>query len=265
MKDVSGLLNRLDSALGKKKSTGGRIDFKELAALKAKSFLKLKPGKNNIVFVTPTGAEDPFQFWGYHNNLQEVSYYSVPCDKFNKDEECVVCKVVDDLKSENHEGNKHLWLPIREQIEYYAPVVVVDSDATIAEGIKWLRLSKTVMSQLTEWLRNLEKDEESFYSDSEPQKVIVTYDPKAAPMEQYKLDKKSFKGFDEAQLADWREGLKPIKDFILSKSLTEVTKIVDGYFERVANDTAATDTEGADETTTPDADKAAGRLGSVKK
>lgn len=262
MKDVSGLLSRLDSALGKKKSGGGKIDFKELAALKAKSFLKLKPGKNNIVFITPKGAEDPFQFWGYHNNLQEVAYYSVPCDKFNKDEECVVCKVVEDLKSENHEGNKHLWLPIREQIEYYAPVVVVDSDATIAEGIKWLRLSKTVMSQLTEWLRNLEKDEEAFYSDSEPQKVIVTYDPKAAPMEQYKLDKKTFKGFDEQQLETWRDGLRPIKDFILSKSLTEVTKIVDGYFERVANETTPTED---DATGDAPADKAASRLGSVKK
>lgn len=258
MKDVQGLLSRLDSALGKKKSGGGKIDYKELAALKAKSFLKLKPGKNNIVFVTPEGAEDPFQFWGYHKNLQEVAYYSVPCDKFNKNEECVVCKVVDDLKAENHEGNKHLWLPIREMIEYYAPVVVVDSEATISEGIKWLRLSKTVMSQLTEWLRNLEKDEEAFYSDNEPQKVIVTYDPKAAPADQYKLDKKSFKGFDEQQLINWRSELKPVGDFILSKSLAEVTKIVDGYFERVTNDTAT----GEEDSNEPEAKK--GPLSSLK-
>lgn len=233
---MGSLLNRLDTALGKKKASGGRVDFKALDELKKKSFLKLKVGKNNVVFITPEGAEDPFTFRGFHNNLQEVSYYSVPCDQFNKNEDCTVCKVVDDLKAENYEGNKHLWFPIRQQIEYYAPVVVVDSEATIEEGIKWLKLSKTVMSQLTEWLRNLEKDELSFYSDEEPTKIIINYDKTAAPMEQYKLDKKSFKGFTAQQLAQWREELKPVSDFIFSKSQTEITKIVDGYFERVSKE-----------------------------
>ena len=235
IKDMGSLLNRLDSALGKKKSAG-KIDFKELDELKKKSFLKLSVGKTNLVFITPKNAEDPFVFRGFHNNLQEISYYSVPCDLFNKNEACTVCKVVDDLKAESYDTNKHLWFPIRQQIEYYAPVVVVDTEATIGEGIKWLKLSKTVMSQLTEWLRNLEKEELPFYSDEEATKVIVNYDKLAAPMEQYKLDKKSYKGFTEQQLAGWRESLRPVSDFIFSKSQADITKIVDGYFERVSKE-----------------------------
>lgn len=239
MKDVQSLLQRLDSALGKKKpGQGGKIDYKELASLKAKLFLKLKEGRNSIVFITPEGAEDPFVFSGFHSGLQETAYWSVPCDKFNKEEECLVCKVVDDLKAENFEGNKGIWLPIRQQTEYYAPVIVVDSEATIEEGVKWLRLSKTIMTQLTEWLRNLEKDEQPFYSDDEPQKVIINYDKKASPMEQYKLDKKNYKSFKEEKVAAWRAELKPVSDFIISKSLTELTKIVDQYFLRIASEVA---------------------------
>jgi hypothetical protein len=258
MKDVQSLLQKLDTALGKKKPAG-KIDFKALDELKKKIFLKFKEVKNNIVFITPEGAEDPFTFWGFHNSLQETAYWSTPCDEFNKNSSCVVCKVIEDLKSENHEGNKHLWYPIRQQIEYYAPVIVVDSEATINEGVKWLRLSKTVMSQLTEWLRNLEKDEQPFYSDEEPQKVIINYDKKAAPMEQYKLDKKNFKGFADEQLAEWRTNLKPIAEFIMSKKQEEVTKIVDGYFERVAKE-VADQTE--DEQSNSEAE---GRLSHLKK
>jgi hypothetical protein len=264
MSKIESLLGKLDSALGKKKATtGGRIDYKALAAEKAKRFLKLKEGKNNIVFVCPEGSEDPFQFWGYHNNLQEVSYYSVPCDLFNKNEECLICKVVEDLKKENYEGNKHIWFPIRQQIEYYAPVVNVESQATIDEGMKWLRVSKSVMTQMTEWLRNLEKDEKEFYSDDEPQKVIITYDKSVSPTEQYKLDKKNFKGFSEQQLADWRGNMKPVSDFILSKGQNEVKKIVDAYFEKIANEVSETlakkdDSEAQEEV-------AAGKLSFLKK
>lgn len=235
MKDMGSLLSRLDTALGKKKSVG-KIDFKEIDELKKKTFLKLKEGKTNVVFVTPSGAEDPFTFRGYHNNLQETSFWSVPCDHFNKNEECIVCKIVEDLKSQNYDGNKHLWYPIRQQIEYYAPVVVVDSEETIAEGLKWLKLSKTVMSQLTEWLRNLEKDELPFFSDEEPTKVIINYDKKAAPADQYKLDKKSYKKLDSQKLAVWRENLKPVSDFVFSKSKSEMEKIVDGYFDRISKE-----------------------------
>jgi hypothetical protein len=263
MKNVESLLSRLDSALGKNKAKN-RVDFKELAELKKKSILKLEPGKNNIVFITPEGAEDPFTFWGFHNSLQEVAYYSVPCDQFNKNEDCMVCKVIEDLKAENHEGNKHIWYPIRQQTEYYAPVINVESDKTIADGIKWLRLSKSIMSQLTEWLRNLEKDELPFFSDDEPQKIIVTYNKGAAPMEQYKLDKKNYKGFAEQQLADWRGSLKPIGDFILSKSQTEITKIVDAYFERIANE-VANSTPASDEDVKAAEEVASGKLSFLKK
>lgn len=252
MKEVESLLSRLDAALGKKKTANpaGRVDFKELKALKDKSFLKLKEGKNNLVFITPKDAADPFTFWGFHNNLQEVNYYSVPCDHFNKNEECLVCKVVDDLKEKGSELNNSIWYPIRQQIEYYAPVVVVDSEATIAEGVKWVRIAKSVMTQFTEWIRNIEKDELPFYSDDEPQKIIISYTKGVAPADQYKLDKKNYKAFSEEQLTEWRDSLKPLSTFILSKSEKEMNKIIDGYFERVAKDVEDVEEEETSENTT---------------
>lgn len=242
-------LNRLDGKLGKKLTEGnsnGRVDFKELKALKEEHFLKLTDGKHNIVFVLPEGANDPFSFWGIHQGLQETSYWSVPCDHENKDQECPVCKVIADLKSDDYEGNNHLWYPIRLQTEYYAPVVVVDSDETIEAGVKWLKIAKSVMTQLTEWLRNLEKDEEPFYSDDEPQKVIITYNSKAAVADKYKLDKKNGKAFTESQLKKFRANILPLESFLPSKSSTELNRILEGYFGRVATEVAVDKTD-ADE------------------
>ena len=54
----------------------------------------------------------------------------------------------------------------------------------------------------------------------------------------YKLDKKNLKPFSESQLESWRKNLPPVEDFIYSKSQDELKKIVDKYFERIAETVA---------------------------
>ena len=231
-KNLGSLLQKLDKVIGVR-PTGQRVDWKERDALKKKSFTKLQPGKNNIVAV-PHNPEDPFVIWGYHNSLQKESYWSVPCDAHNKNEQCIVCDVIADLKAENEEGNRHIWFPIELKFEFYIPIVNVDSEDTIEEGPKWLRFGKSILSQFKEWLDNTDDDEEPFYSDEEPQKVIVTYNKSAAPSEMYKLDKKRMKPFDKSTLKEWRGKLEPVETFLYSKTEDQLKKIVDEYFERVA-------------------------------
>jgi hypothetical protein len=268
-KGIGSLLESLDKVLGKKREAN-KTDWKELAELKKKSFTKLKPGKNNIAIV-PLDTKDPFVIWGYHNSLQETSFWSVPCDAYNKDKDCIVCNVIEELKKEDEQGNKHLWYPIRQQFEFYAPVVNLESEETIKEGIKWLRFGKLIMSQFKEWLSNTDEDEEPFYSDDEPQKIIIAYDKSAAPGDMYKLDKKRFKPFGEQQLADWRGSLKPVQDFVYSKSQDEMKKIVDKYFERIAGEVATPDEpvvedeEDDDDATTEVVDKIPSKLDRLKK
>lgn len=246
------LLNKLDSKLGKKKGEGSK-NFKNIDELKKKYFLKIKNGKTNVVFVTPEGAEDPFSFWGVHAGLQKTSYWTVQCDEENEGTECTVCNVINELKNEDYKGNYKLYNPIKKDIEYYAPVVVVDSDKTIEEGIKWLKISKTVMSQLTEWIRNMEADEEPFYSDEEPQKISIIYAKDAAPADKYKLDKRNFKAFSDEQLSEWRAELKEIKEFMFIKSQESINKLVEEYFARVA-DEVSTDEEEQEEDADSDED-----------
>ena len=187
--NIGSLLERLDKVVGKKKEQN-KTDWKELAELKKKSFTKLKPGKNQIAIV-PLDSQDPFVIWGYHNSLQETSFWSVPCEAYNKDKECIVCNVIEELKKEDEKGNKHIWYPIRQQFEFYVPIINLESEETQKEGVKWLRFGKLIMGQFKEWLSNTDEDEEPFYSDEEPQKIIITYDKSAAPADMYKLDRKS--------------------------------------------------------------------------
>lgn len=238
---IEDTLSKLDGLIGKHKKKG-RTDFKEIKEIRERNTLKLKEGKNQVVFVKPLGAEDPFFAWGSHKSLQEVDFWTVPCNAFNSNEECVACNVVKDLQLENWEKNRHIWSPIQQQTEVYGAVINLESEATIKEGIKWLRLSKTIVGQLTEWLRNVEKGEEPFYSEEEPQKIIITYDKSETPANQYKLTNKNMAAFPAEQLAIWKESLRPIADFNVAKTNEEMTKIVDSYFARI-EDAAANSVE----------------------
>lgn len=231
--DVSTVLARLDKTLHKNKNKNQK-SYKEQNEERKKSFIKFHEGKNSIALLIPDGKKDPFFEWGYHTGLQEVSYYSVPCDKFNKGEKCIICDLVDNLK-QDWEKNKHLWMPIQQKVEVYAPVVCLDSDKTIAEGPKWVKLSKTIMEVIFNWLNNLESDEFPPYYEEEPQKIIVTYDPEAQPKDKYKVDKKNMKAFSSSQLTEWKEMITPITDLMFSKTQEEVTKIVDEYLQRISD------------------------------
>ena len=83
---VSALLSRLEGAMGKKQPGGGKKDWAAINAAKKAAFWKPKEGKNTILVLTPSFGEDPFTFWGFHKGLQEVDYWSTPCDHYNKDE-----------------------------------------------------------------------------------------------------------------------------------------------------------------------------------
>ena len=243
--NVADLLSKMDAATGKNKQKGGgKIDYKEIGEAKKRDFYKFKEGKNNLVLVTPETGGEPFTFWHVHEGLQEKAFYSSDCKASNDGEDCLICSVVKDLQDEDWKGNENIWKPIRLKTQYYATVVNVESDATIKEGIKWVKLANSLTGTMTEWLRNLEVDEEPFYSDKEPQKLIITYDSSAAPADKYKIDKKTYKGFSESQLSEWREKLKGFRDYQIPKSQAEIKKLVDAYLERVANEVSeSTDAE----------------------
>lgn len=250
MSSHSSVLDKLNRAVGKRQNDGNaRVDYKALAEIKKKSIYKFKKGKNEIVFVNSELTEDednpkdPFLLWSIHQGLQETSYWSVNCDKGNKDENCPICNLIEDLKSDNYKANEHIFKPILQKFETWVTIVDVSSEATISEGIKWVRLSKSIVTQLNEWITNLEEGEEEFYNDGAPQKIIVNYNPSETPANQYKLDKKNYKAFSEERLEKWRAELKPFAEFNPSKSENEIKKMLDEYLIRIEKDASEKEEE----------------------
>jgi hypothetical protein len=266
-KNVSGLLNRLNSSLKPYGDKTGGAGGKNFKAEREKAILKFKSGNNYLVFFTPTGAEDPFKEWGFHAGLQEVSYYTVPCDKFNKGEECIVCNVVDSLKKQDFKGNMHVWKPIEQQVEYYGLVVNAESAESLAQGPKWVKLAKSIMLSMVAWLNNLEKGEAPFYDIEEPMKVIVTYNPEEIPQKKYSLDKKNIKPFSADQIQSWLDSIPSIDSLIYSKQATDLKKMVDEYFERIENEVATSPAELAEVADTAEVVETIGnlKLNSLKK
>lgn len=272
-KGVSGLLNRLNKSLNKKGNTNtsakGGVDYKAQAEARKKAFTKCKEGKNQFVFLVPNHQEDPFFEWGFHQNLLAEPWYTVPCDAHNKGESCVVCNMVDAMKESDWKGNRHIWQPIEGKTEFYAPVINVESEATIAEGPKWLKLTTTMMSQIFEWLNNLEDGEVPFYDEEQPERIIINYSKDADPKSKYKLDKKSREAFSPKQLEAWKEVIQPVQTYFFSKSQDQMKKIAEEYLERIENLAATTtaDVEPKEEVieqTVKSETKAASKLSSLK-
>lgn len=253
---VSALLERLDNAIGRKNKVGnggGKKDWAAINAARKAAFWKPKEGKNTILVLTPTFGSDPFTFWGFHKGLQEVDYYSVPCDHYNKAEDCLVCNIVKGLKEDGWEANKHLWMPIEQKTETYAPIIDFTTPASIAEGPKWFRISKTIMDQIINNIKNLEDGELPFYDETAPQRLIINYDKNTLPAQMYNVELKPLKEIPSAeQFAEWKSKINPVGDYIFSKSQEEIKKIVDEYFVRVASELdQAEEVNAAEDTSAP--------------
>ena len=192
-------------------------------------YFKAKKGKNNLLFLKTEQTGDPFLEWGFHKNLLDPAWKGVPCSKFNKNETCLACTVVEDLKKSNWKGNMPLWKPIEQKVEFYSPVIDLDD---LAAGLQWYRYGKSVLSQMQNWLINLEEDESPFYELTAPEKVIVTYDPDADPALMYKLDKKSLKTLPE-NIEELLKGIKPLTELItFEKTEEEMGDLLNTYMSQ---------------------------------
>jgi hypothetical protein len=192
-----------------------------------------KQGKNNLIVLPTVETGDPFLEWGEHKSLQVPSWKSVPCAKFNKGEECLVCSIIADLQAQNWKGNFNTWKPIELKVRYFSPVVDLDD---LEKGLQWWGYGKTVLTQFQTWLLNLEEDETEFYNISSPSKVIVNYDKDAEPTLKYKLDKKDLKHLPEGlDLAKVQEEIKSLNDLMGNyyKKDEELTELIENYIKNI--------------------------------
>jgi hypothetical protein len=219
-------------------------------------YFKAKKGKNNLLFLSTEQTGDPFLEWGIHKNLLEPGWKSIPCSKHNRGEECLACTIIDDLKKQNWKGNYPLWKPIELKIEFYSPIIDLDD---VAAGLQWFRYGKTVLTQMQNWLMNLEEGESPFYDLEHPEKIIVTYDPDKDPTLMYSLDKKSIKTLPD-NIEELAKNIKPLSEVLLSneKTVEEIAGLLEEYMshaeeklkeaEDIANASAGENEENNEET-----------------
>ena len=196
-------------------------------------FYKVKKGKNNLIILPTPMTEDPFLEWGVHKNLLDVAWKDVPCNKHNKNEECLVCQVIEDLQKDNWKGNFPIWKPIEKKIRYFSPIVDLDD---IKLGVQWWGYGKSVLSQLENWMTNLEDEETPFYELESLEKVIVSYDPDADPSLMYKLDKKNLPAnlVTMEQLEAWVASVKPLVELMTFElSEEKLAEALDDYTQAI--------------------------------
>ena len=221
-------------------------------------FYKVKKGKNNLIILPTPQTEDPFLEWGVHKNLLDVAWKDVPCNKYNKNEECLVCQVIEDLQKDNWKGNFPIWKPIEKKIRYFSPIVDLDD---IKLGVQWWGYGKSVLSQLENWMTNLEDEETPFYELESIEKVIVSYDPDADPSLMYKLDKKNLPAnlVTMEQLEVWVASVKPLVELMTFElSGEKLAEALDDYTQAIQKkleEEAANPTETTEEPTGEEAPK----------
>jgi len=232
MSNLKSTLERLSKLTTQNTKTGTESSVK---------YWKAKHGKNNLIVLPSPETGDPFLTWGEHKNLQDVSWKTVPCDKQNKNTECIVCQVIDDLKKQNWKGNFSIWKPIEQSVRYFSPVIDLDD---LDAGIQWWGYGKSVLGQFENWLLNLEGDETPFYDLSAPEKVVVNYDKDADPALKYKLEHKPLKNFPEG-LEEMAKGIKPLVEiFTFRKTKDELAELLETYMTKIE---AGLETEGTSE------------------
>lgn len=192
-----------------------------------------KNGKNNILVFPTKETGDPFLTWGEHKSLQDVEWKTVPCEKQNKGEECIVCQVVKDLQDQNWKGNFKIWKPIEMKLRYFSPVVDLDD---LEKGLQWWGYGKSVLGQFENWLLNLDEGETPFYDLDNPEKIIINYDKAADPSLKYKLEHKAFKGMTE-EIRSLADGIKPLVEVMtFSKTKEELAELLEAYMSKIAED-----------------------------
>ena len=196
-------------------------------------FYKVKKGKNNLIILPTPQTEDPFLEWGVHKNLLDVAWKDVPCTKHNKNEECLVCSIIEDLQKSNWKGNFPIWKPIEKKVRYFSPVIDLDD---IKLGVQYFGYGKSVLSQLETWMTNLEEGETPFYEPTSLEKIIVTYDPDADPSLMYKLDKKVLTTniVTSEQLEAWIASIKPLNELMTFEfSPEKLAELLDTYTQEI--------------------------------
>lgn len=202
-------------------------------------YFKAKDGKNNLLLLPTPFTGDPFLEWGTHKNLLDKPYMDIACTKHNKNEECLICDVVEDLKRQNWKGNFNIWKPLELKLRYFSPIIDLDN---VQDGVQWWGYGKSVLTQFQAWLMNLEDDEKAFYETDSPSKIIVNYNSGAAAADMYKLDKKPLKAFDIATNEKWAESIKPLHEiFRINKTQEEIAECLDRYMQRMKNELADID------------------------
>ena len=187
-------------------------------------------GKNNLLVLPTEETGDTFLTWGEHKNLLDVSWKTVPCVKQNKNEECLVCQVIDDLKKQNWKGNFKIWKPIELKTRYFSPVIDLDN---VDAGLQWWGYGKSVLGQFENWLINLEDGETPFYDSETPEKVVVNYDPDADPAMKYKLEHKALKSVPE-EVEELKKDIKPLNEiFKFNKTKEELAELLECYMNKI--------------------------------
>ena len=230
------------------KATGVQSTLERLAKINpprgekvAKNYkeFKAKVGKNNLLILPTPMTGDPFLDWGSHKSLLDLPSKDTACNKHNHGQECLICDVIADLQKQAWKANFPIWKPIEKKIRYYSYVIDLDN---ISEGLQLWSYGKSVLSQFETWLKDLEGDEKEFYDQESPEKIIVTYDDKADPMNMYKLNKKPLKAFDKKQVAEWTSEIKPLNEiFKFDKTNEEIEVLLQTYTNKIQESLNSTD------------------------
>ena len=228
MSNLKETLARLSKLTAQNQGGGSKVNF-----------YSPKNGKNNIIVFPTTETGDPFLTWGEHKGLQDVDWKTVPCEKQNKGEECIVCQVIDDLKAQDWKGNFKIWKPIEMKLRYFSPVVDLDEPE---KGLQWWGYGKSVLGQFENWLINLDEGELPFYDLETPEKVIVNYDKNADPALKYKLEHKPFKGMTD-ELRALASEIKPLTEVMkFSKTKEELAEMLESYMSKIADELSGEET-----------------------
>lgn len=229
----------LDKYGEKKQGNGGQkknIDFDALKKERMRDFYKIpNGGKVSFLFLTPKDSDNPLVEWGQHKGLQEVDYWTVPCDHANKGEQCEICDQIAALKEDDLKGNEPLYKPIALFYEEYARVVPINEKGEYEKKAYWFRVPKNVLAELVKSEKNLEEDEKPFYDRKEPSKIIIEFDDSQAPATKYSATIKPIKASQVMSEEDQDaliEAMKPLTYYTFSKKKEALLEMFGEYLER---------------------------------